>query len=289
MEQSDFRGGVAVVTGAGSGFGSAMAQRFARAGMSIAALDIDGARAEKTAESLRASGVKAISMPVDVANRASLEAAAATTDAAFGACTVLCANVGVQQFGAIDCLTEQDWRWVFDVNVMGVIYTVNAFLHLLRKTQGQRHIAITSSSAALTPGVRMGAYTTSKYAVTGYGETLRMELATEGIGVSIIFPAGMITRHLESSAAARPAELGKSECRREDIDVMMASRKMDSASHVATAEHATRNILADLAANQRYIITHGEYRDNLLANHADLMKAHDRAQTGLETHEQGRK
>jgi NAD(P)-dependent dehydrogenase (short-subunit alcohol dehydrogenase family) len=279
MDQGSFRSRVAVVTGAGSGFGAAMAQRFASAGMSIVALDIDGARAEQTADSLRASGVEAIAMQVDVANRASLDAAAKAVDVAFGGCTILCANVGVQQFGAIDRLTEQDWRWVLDVNVMGVIHTVNAFLPLLRKTHGQRHIAITSSSAALTPGVRMGAYTTSKYAVTGYGETLRMELAEEGIGVSTICPAGMITRHLESSAAARPAEFGKSELRREDIDVMMASRKMGSASHVATAEHATRHILADVIANERYIITHGEYRDSLLANHADIMRAHDRAQT----------
>lgn len=288
MEQVDFRGGVAVVTGGGSGLGAAMAQRFASAGMSIVALDIDAARAEQVADGLRASGGKAISMGVDVANRASLEAAAMATEAAFGACTILCANVGVQQFGAIDRLTEQDWRWVLDVNVMGVIYTVNAFLPLMRKTRGPRCIAITSSSAALTPGVRMAAYTTSKYAITGYGETLRMELAPEGIGVSIMFPAGMTTRHLQSSAAARPPELGSSEFRREDIDSMMASRKMDSASHLATAEHATRNILADLAVNERYIITHGEYRDTLLANHADIMKAHERAQTDS-TNEHGSK
>jgi NAD(P)-dependent dehydrogenase (short-subunit alcohol dehydrogenase family) len=161
---------------------------------------------------------------------------------------------------------------------MGVIHTVDAFLPLMRKTPGRRQIAVTSSSGALTPGVRMAAYTTSKYAVTGYGETLRMELAEEGIGVSIIFPAGMMTRHLESSVAARPAELGKSELRRDDIDAMMASRKMETASHVATAEHATRHILADLAADERYIITHGEYGEQLLANHAEIMRAHARAQ-----------
>jgi len=278
MDQNYFRGGVAVVTGAGSGFGTALAQRFASAGMNILALDIDGARAEQTAKALGSAGIKALSMQVDVADRVSLEAAAKMADERFGACNVLCANVGVQQFGAIDRLTEQDWRWVLDVNVMGVIHTVNAFLPLLRKAKGARHIAITSSSAALTPGVRMGAYTTSKYAITGYGETLRMELAEEHIGVSIIFPSGMMTRHLESSAAARPAELGKAELRREDIDVMMASRKMNSASHVATAEHATRHILADLITNERYIITHDAFRAQLLENHAEIMRAHDRAQ-----------
>ena len=192
---------------------------------------------------------------------------------------MLCANVGVQQFGAIDRLTEQDWRWVLEVNVLGVIGTINAFLPLLRGTAGHRHIVITSSSSALTPGVRMAAYVTSKYAIAGYGETLRMELADEGIGVSIMFPSGMTTRHLQSSVQARPAALGKSELRREDIDAMMASRKMERATHVASAEYATRNLLAELQANARYIITHGEFRANLMENFEAILHAHDRAQS----------
>lgn len=274
-----FAGGVAVVTGAGSGLGSAMVERFAAAGMAIVALDIDGPRADETAERVRAAGGRAISQRADVADRTSLDAAAAAAET-FGGCTVLCANVGVQQFGAIDRLSEQDWRWVLDVNVMGVIHTVNAFLPLLRKSQGHRHVVVTASSASLTPGIRMGAYTTSKYAVMGYAETLRMELQEENIGVSILLPAGMMTRHLESSVLARPEALGKSELRREDIDAMMASRKMDAANHVATAAHATRHLLADLAANERYIITHGQYRDSLEANHEAILRAHDRAQLG---------
>ena len=278
MTSGHFKGGTAVVTGAGSGLGAAMVDRFAKQDMSIVALDIDGARAEATAEQVRQAGGRAIAVPVDVANRASLEAAALAATESFGACTVLCANVGVQQFGALDRLTEQDWSWVLSVNVMGVVNTVGSFLPLLRKTAGQRHIVVTSSSAALTPGVRMGAYTASKYAVTGYAETLRMELANEGIGVSIMFPAGMITRHLESSMRARPQTLGKSEIRREDIDAMMASRKMDHSNHVATAEHATRHLIDDLIANERYIITHGDYRDSLVGNAEALLKAHDRGQ-----------
>jgi NAD(P)-dependent dehydrogenase (short-subunit alcohol dehydrogenase family) len=278
MSDSILAGGVAVVTGAGSGLGASMVDRFAGAGMRIVALDIDGARAEETAVKVREGGGDAVAMRVDVADAQQLEAAAALAKAQYGGCSVLCANVGVQQFGAIDRLTEQDWRWVLDVNVMGVIRTVHAFLPLMRATAGVRRIAITSSSAALTPGIRMGAYTTSKYAVTGYAETLRMELADEGIGVSAIFPAGMTTRHLESSAKSRPAELGTSELRRGDIDAMMASRKMETAGHVATAEYATRHLIADLMTDERFIITHGEYRRQLLDNHEAILRAHDRGQ-----------
>lgn len=275
-----FSGGTAVVTGAGSGLGAAMVDRFVDAGMHILALDIDGERADHTASHVRARGGEAHSMTVDVSNSDQLEAAARFCEDRFGGCSVLCANVGVQQFGAIDRLTEQDWAWVIDVNVMGVIRTVRAFLPLMRKTGGSRQIAITSSSGAFTPGIRMAAYTTTKYAVTGYSETLRMELAEEGIGVTTVFPAGMVTRHLESSAIARPAELGRSELRREDIDAMMASRGMDTSNHLATAEHATRHLIADLSANERYVITHGAYRQQLLDAHADVLRAHDRGQEG---------
>ncbi len=82
--------------------------------------------------------------------------------------------------------------------------------------------------------------------VVGYGEVLRQELAAEGINVSLLFPGGMITRHLESSVAARPAELGESRLEREDIEAMMASADMTVENHLATAEHAVRNLLEEL-------------------------------------------
>lgn len=278
MTDAIFAGGTAVVTGAASGLGASMAYRFADAGMNIVAIDLNGEQVEAAAQRLRERGVEAIGVQADVASIDQLAQAAAIAEVQFGGCSILCANVGVQQFGAIDRLTEQDWQWVLDVNVMGVVRTVNAFLPLMRRTDGARRIAITSSSAALTPGIRMAAYTTSKYAVTGYAETLRMELAPERIGVSVMFPAGMTTQHLQSSMAARPAELGPSELRREDIDAMMASRSMDNASHVASADHATRHLVADLAADARYIVTHGEYRQQLLDAHAAILRAHDRGQ-----------
>lgn len=271
--------GAAVVTGAGSGLGASMVARFADAGMPIVALDIDGERVEQQAQAVRDRGGRAIAMRVDVADPAALEQAAAAAREAFGGCNVLCANVGVQQFGAIDKLTDNDWRWILDVNVLGVVHTVRAFLPLLRESQGRRRIAITASSSVLVPGVRLGAYIASKYAVMGFGETLRMELAPEDIGVSVFFPAGMSSRHLESSQLARPESLGPSILNREDIDVMLASRKVDAAEHVATPDHATRHLLAELAANQRFIVSHGAYRDDLVARCDDLVAAFDRAQS----------
>jgi NAD(P)-dependent dehydrogenase (short-subunit alcohol dehydrogenase family) len=165
---------------------------------------------------------------------------------------------------------------VLSVNVMGVIQTVDAFLPLLRAAQGERHIVLTSSSSYFTPGVRMAAYVTSKYAVVGYGEVLRMELADEGINVALLFPGGMTTRHLESSVKARPAALGVSRLDPADIRAMVASAKISHEKDVATAEHAVRNLLAELRGKHPYIITHGGYRGQILARQRQVIDAFDR-------------
>ena len=273
---ADLQGRVAVVTGGGSGLGAAMCRQFASAGMAVAALDIDEANAQATAEALaREFGVPTVAVRVDVGDTASVHAVAASVRAALGGCDVLCANVGVQQFGAIDRLTEDDWRWVLEVNVLGTVRTVAAFLPMLRERSGLRRILLTASSGALVPGVRLAAYTASKDAVIGYGDTLRQELADEGIGVMIVFPAGMSTRHLESSKLARPDEIGEWVIAPDDIDAMMSSRKVGE-EHVATAEHAVRNLLTDLVANEPYLITHGSYRAEYHARLAAVEAAFDR-------------
>jgi NAD(P)-dependent dehydrogenase (short-subunit alcohol dehydrogenase family) len=264
------------VTGAASGLGAAMADIFAAAGARLALFDIDAARVEAKAAQLRGEGRDVIAMAVDVANKASLAAAADEVARRFGRCDVLCANVGVQQFGAIDKLTAQDWSWVLSVNVMGVIDTVACFLPLLRKASGERHVVITASASYFQPGVRMAAYVASKYAVVGYGEVLREELAGEGINVSLLFPAGMSTRHIESSAAARPAAIGEYRIDRADIEAMMASADITVETHLATAEHAVRNLLAELRAKRPYIITHGDYKAQVEARQRVVLAAFDR-------------
>jgi NAD(P)-dependent dehydrogenase (short-subunit alcohol dehydrogenase family) len=253
-----------------------MAAQFAEAGARVVLLDIDGARAEAEAERLRGQRADAFALQLDVADRASLARVAETVRERCGGIHVLCANVGVQQFGAVGKLTEQDWRWVIDVNVHGLIATVDAFLPLLRATEGQRHIVLTSSASYFQHGIRMGAYVASKFAVTGFGEVLREELAPEGIHVALLFPAGMITRHIESSMAARPAELGESRYDRSDVEAMMALAEIDNATHLATPEHAIRNLLADLREHEPYIISHGDYRAQVEQHQRAILRAFER-------------
>jgi NAD(P)-dependent dehydrogenase (short-subunit alcohol dehydrogenase family) len=276
---TDLTGKVAVVTGGGAGLGAAMGHAFAGAGAGIAVLDRDEAAARQTADAIAGQhAVPTAAVRVDVGDRASIEDAAATVAAELGGCDVLCANVGVQQFGAIDKLTDDDWRFVLDVNVLGTVRTVRAFLPQLRAGQGYRRIVLTASLSVLAPAVRMAAYQTTKFAVMGFGETLRHELAPEGIGVSLLFPGGMMTGHLQSSADARPATLATTGAQDDDLPAMLAHRPV-GADDVVMPEHAVRNLLADLDADVPYIVTHGSIREGYTERHEWMTAAISRMET----------
>ena len=273
---STLSGRVAVVTGAGSGLGAAMARLFGAAGMAVAALDIDEPAARATAAMVeRECGVPSAAVGVDVGDAASVAAAADHVARTLGGCHLLAANVGVQQFGAIDRLTEQDWQWVVNVNVLGTVRTVREFLPLVRAGTGWRHILLTASSGVLSPSVRLGAYQATKFAVMGFGETLRLELAPEGIGVSVLFPAGLVTRHLESSALARPPELGPSVTLPGDIDAMLGAHPLGP-DDVVPPEVAVRHLLTDLLADEPYLLTHGSYRAEYVERRDAMEAAFDR-------------
>jgi NAD(P)-dependent dehydrogenase (short-subunit alcohol dehydrogenase family) len=267
-------GGVAVVTGGGSGLGAAMAARWAAEGMRVAVLDIDAAAAEGTASGLQASGTEAISAGVDISDRAALDAVVGQVGDAFGAVNVVCANVGVQHFDKLEDLTPDTWRWVLGVNVIGTANTVNAFLPLLRTADGPRHVVLTSSLASVLPSPRQGAYIVSKFAVTGYGDVLRQELAEEGITVTTVLPSGMMTNHLGSSLAARPGDLGPGEVRDDDLQVV-SSTSGDLAVELTTADDAVRRLVAAVEAGEPYHFTHGDRFDELVARHRAIEAAYE--------------
>jgi NAD(P)-dependent dehydrogenase (short-subunit alcohol dehydrogenase family) len=272
---SALSGGVAVVTGGGSGLGAAMARAFAGEGMRLAVLDINREAAEMVAAQLVEAGAETIGRAVDVADRASLDAAAAEVTDRFGACNVVAANVGVMQFGPLEQITADDWQWLLSVNVVGTANTVNAFLPLLRASDGPRRILLTSSMAALVPSPRQGAYITTKFAITGYGEVLRQELADDDIGVTIVFPSGMMTAHLDSSRAARPRALGESVLRDEDLEVVVATAGTGD-DVVTTPEDAITDLVHDVLAGEPYFITHGSRAVEIRARHQAIEDAHQR-------------
>jgi NAD(P)-dependent dehydrogenase (short-subunit alcohol dehydrogenase family) len=248
---------VAVITGGASGFGLALAARCAGHGMDVALLDRDGERAGSEGEVLAdAHGVEVLAMAVDVADPAAVEAAATAVAERFGRADLVVSNVGVQLFGAVERLTDDEWRWVLDVNVIGSARVARAFLPMLRRSEPGR-LAFTASVGVLDPASRMAAYQASKFALWGLAETLRLELADDGIAVSVVFPSGMVTRHLESSTDAQPEHVRRPIGDEGDFTAMVASNPA-MVDTVVSPEEAAGRVLDALLAGERYVITHGD-------------------------------
>lgn len=248
---------VAVVTGGASGFGLALAGRCAALGMHVALLDLDGERAASEAAVIGSShGVDVLGFAVDVADAASVESAAAAVGERFDAVDLVISNVGVQLFGAVEAFRDDEWRWLLDVNVIGSARVARAFLPRLRRAAGGK-LAFTTSSSVLDPASRLGAYQASKFAVWGLAETLRLELADDGIEVTVIFPSGMLSRHLETSEAAQPAHLRRPIAADGDFDAMIASNP-DMAAALATPDDAASGVIEAVLAGEPYVVTHGD-------------------------------
>ena len=264
------------MTGGASGFRLALGERCAALGMDVTLLDLDGDRAVTEAARVAEShGVEAVGMAMDVADTASVEAAAAAVDARFGVADLVISNVGVQLFGSVEAFTDDEWRWLLDVNVTGSARVARSFLPLLRRADRGR-LAFTTSSSILDPASRLGAYQASKFAVWGLAETLRLELADDGIAVSVIFPSGMISRHLETSEAAQPAHLRRPIANDGDFDAMIASNP-EMASMLATPEDAAADVIEAVMADEPYVITHGDLTHAVAARAAKLAGAADAA------------
>lgn len=264
---------VAVVTGAGSGLGAALARRLASAGMRVAVADIALEDARAVADEIAGTGGVAVAMPVDAGDENSIAALAARVEDELGPCQLLCANVGVQQFGTAETLSRADWEWVYGVNVFGTVATTRIFLPQQRKNTPDARILITTSTSALYPCSHMSAYVSSKYALLGFAETLRLELAEEGIGVTALLPGPMATTHLMSSAAAKPEIDGLPVYTDETIEVIARG----AGGETVDADYAARNVLDDLAANRPYTITHHVHTEPIEARERALHEAFELA------------
>jgi NAD(P)-dependent dehydrogenase (short-subunit alcohol dehydrogenase family) len=198
----DFIDKVAVVTGAASGIGKAMAQRFAAEGMQLVLADIEHGPLRQVAEELRATGTHVICVRVDVSKPDDLEALAAAAYDEFGAVHLLCNNAGVLPPGApVWKEPLNSWHWTLNVNFFGVLHGVQAFVPRMLNANHEAHIVNTASLAGLTTRPLMSAYNVSKHAVVALSECLyaELQLTTDRVHVSVLCPAFSRTRLTESA------------------------------------------------------------------------------------------
>jgi NAD(P)-dependent dehydrogenase (short-subunit alcohol dehydrogenase family) len=199
--------GVAVITGAGSGIGRALAQRLAAAGSALAIADIDEAGLQQTAQSLGKNAALVTTHVVDVANEESVKTFADDVGTRHGRATLLINNAGVALHGDFEEISLDDLRWLMDINFWGAVYGVKYFLPLLKR-EPRAHIVNLSSVFGLIAPAGQVAYSASKFAVRGFTEALRHELAPTNVCVSCVHPGGIrtpIAQHARLGAASSAA------------------------------------------------------------------------------------
>ncbi|MBJ21578.1 MAG: SDR family NAD(P)-dependent oxidoreductase [bacterium] len=202
----DLKGKVAVVTGAASGIGRAMAEAFAAEGARVVLADIEETPLAAAGKELEAAGAEILTLATDVTQAEALVTLADATESHFGATHILCNNAGVAPIAPMLQTTLEDWRWVFEVNLFGVVHGIHAFAQRL-VDQGEGHIVNTASSGGLITVPGFGAYCATKHAVVGLSEILYQELSGTGVGVSVLCP-GLIETKIFESERNRPTDGG---------------------------------------------------------------------------------
>ncbi len=269
----DLVGKTAFVTGGANGIGLALGQAFAEAGMNVMLADIEQDALTAAVEKLREFGPKVRGLICDVTDPASVDQAADKTFETFGNVHVLCNNAGVAGGSGIDNISLDTWRWVIDVNLMGVVHGVRSFLPRMRAHGEGAHIVNTASMAGLESGLGFSPYATSKFAVVAMSEGLARQLSSLGIGVTVLCP-GFVRTQISGSARNRPERYGPAPA----LDPGSAGGKLAAESArlqqagidpSEVAKRALRAILND----ELYVFTHPEMHEDVKKRFAAIEAA----------------
>jgi NAD(P)-dependent dehydrogenase (short-subunit alcohol dehydrogenase family) len=204
----EFKGKVAVITGAASGIGFGLAERCAQEGMKVVLAGINEDTLKKAEKDIKKTGATTLVVKTDVSKAEDVKALAEKTLDAFGAVHLLFNNAGVVSQGTVWGSTLADWQWVLGVNLWGVIYGIHYFVPIMLKQNTECYIVNTSSFDGLAVIAHPSPYTVSKHGVVVLSETLYHELAQGGhnIGVSVLCP-GIINTKIVDSTRNRPMKL----------------------------------------------------------------------------------
>lgn len=245
-----------MVTGAASGIGRAMAERFAREDMRIVLADIEERELTSTARSLRDAGATVLAQRCDVSDAADVDRLADAAYAIFGGVHVLCNNAGVGGASLpIWMQTPDTWRWVLGVNVMGVIHGIRSFVPRMLAAGEPGHVVNTASMAGLLSGRLISPYYASKHAVVALSETLYFDLhmVNGDIGVSVLCP-GFVKTRIGESDRNRPqmGDFGPSG------SGQMPSKMRELIEQGPPPERVAAEVFEAIRRGQFWILTHPE-------------------------------
>jgi NAD(P)-dependent dehydrogenase (short-subunit alcohol dehydrogenase family) len=195
-------GAAAIITGGASGIGRALAEELAQRGCEVVLADLQIELAQEVASKIQASGGKAEAMEVDVTDFSAVEKLVEATVKRTGRLDYMFNNAGIAVAGGVDLYDIEDWNYVVDVNLRGVINGIQATYKRMI-TQGFGHIVNTASMAGLMPGPGNVSYTMTKHGIVGLSTSLRAEAAHLGVRVSVICPGVIRTPILEGGKYCR--------------------------------------------------------------------------------------
>ncbi|MDC1116283.1 SDR family NAD(P)-dependent oxidoreductase [Luminiphilus sp.] len=252
---------VALVTGGGSGLGLALARALGLRGATVVLADRDLSAAQNAARALQELGIAADHLSCDVASAQQVSEVVGEVITRHGDIDILINNAGVALGGTSGEINLEDWRWIVDINLMGVVHGVEAVVPFMRKTGG--YILNVASLAGMHANPDMGPYNATKFAVVGYSEGLQQELAGANIGVSVLCPAWIKT-DIHRSALQKPS--GNTELDQHRVEAME-----DVISNGIDASDVAEWAIDCLQAERFYILTHPEFLPMLEKRHQRVL------------------
>ena len=276
----DLAGKTAFVTGGASGIGMALGQIFAEAGMRVMLADIEVDALAPAVATLRALGFDARGVICDVADPGSVQHAPEETFAAFGRVHVVCNNAGVAGGGGgIDKISLDAWRWVLDVNLMGVVHGIRTFLPHIRAHGEGGHMVNTASMAGLNSGLGFNSYSASKFAVVNISEGLAKQIEHLGIGVTVVCP-GFVRTRIPTSSRNRQTRYGQA-VKPDPASPAgrLAARQAELAEVGIEPIEVAKQVLSAILDNELYVFTHSgpEWRAELQERFDTILRAMDKA------------
>ncbi len=267
----DLAGKVAFITGGGSGVALGQAKVLAEeAGMRVVIADIREDHLRSASEYFTQRQLPVHAIRLDICDRQAYVRAADEAERVFGPVQLLCNTAGVSQFGPVEKASYDDWDWQLDVNLKGMINGVQTFMPRMIERGSGGHVVNTASMSAFVALPNTAIYCTTKYAVRGYSESLRVELDKFGIGVSLLCP-GAVNTNIHESVLSRPDRYQETGYYGADPEIF-ARLKAVIAEGIDPVDLG-RIVLAAVRRNEFWVLPYPEFIPALEKCHAEVIAA----------------